>query len=137
MHVALSPKPIEDGQETLESFVVGNDATALLLHGGNLLVGGSDATVLRVDKGDGTVLDTLNASVPVGAMELIDGELFVGSPLGVVFKGDPVSGGFGFWGTCGGSVPREAPASPTATSFGRWVRSGSGCGSASLTANLR
>lgn len=86
------------------SFDSSNDATALLFEGGDLLVGGSDATVLRVDKDDGTVLATLDVQVPVGAMAMIDGLLYVGSPVGIIFRGDPVTGGFSFWGTCGGPI---------------------------------
>ena len=80
-----------------------NDAQALAAHAGDLLIGGSDNSILRYDL-TGTLQATLNANVPVTAMLLEGSELIVASVSGLIQSGDPVTGNFQFWATCGNNV---------------------------------
>jgi hypothetical protein len=81
-----------------------NDAQALAFHNGNLLVGGSDGTIARLDAQSGQVLATLAVGVPVTALAVEGADVWAGSSFGIVEKGHAVNGGFAFWGTCGGPV---------------------------------
>jgi hypothetical protein len=81
-----------------------NDATALVDYGGTLLVGGSDGTVHRIDKRDGSVERTYTVGVPVGAMLLVEGTLYVGSPTLDVIQVDLATGSATLLGTCGGEI---------------------------------
>lgn len=81
-----------------------NDATALVDYGGTVLVGGTDGTVHMIDKNDGSVERTFNATVPVGAMLRIGGSLFVGSSTLDVMEIDLDSGATSLLGTCGGQI---------------------------------
>jgi len=87
-------------------FDVPNDATSLAMHANNLLAGGSDGTIVRVDATTGAVLDTLNMAggIPVSALLVIGDEIFAGSSFGIVQRGSALTGGLAFWGTCGGPV---------------------------------
>jgi len=89
------------------AFDVPNDAKALVMHAGNLLSGG-DNSVVRVDAQTGAVLATFNLSVPVTALAIHGDDLYVGSSFGIVQKGSALTGGFQFWGTCGGPVTSMA-----------------------------
>lgn len=86
------------------AYDVPNDAQALAMHAGNLLSVGSDGTIVRVDADTGAVLDTMTTSVPLTAILVFGDDVYVGSSLGIVQKGHATSGGFQFWGTCGGPV---------------------------------
>ena len=84
-------------------FTSANDARALVGEGGDLLVGGTDNSVLRYDL-TGTLQATLNATLPVTAMVVAGGQLIVGSVSGIIQSGDPNAGNFQFWGVCGNDV---------------------------------
>jgi hypothetical protein len=86
------------------AFDVPNDAQALAMHAGNLLSGGSDGTIVRVDAISGAVLDTMTVGGPVTALLVSGDDVFAGTSFGIVQKGNALSGGFQFWGTCGGPV---------------------------------
>jgi hypothetical protein len=86
------------------AFDAPNDATAIVVRGGALWIGGSDGTVQEVDKRDGSVLRAFDAGVPIGALLLHEGFLYAGSTFGVVLRMDEDGGAFSFWGTCGGPV---------------------------------
>ncbi len=81
-----------------------NDATALVDYGGALLVGGSDGSVLMIDKRDGSVEATYSVQFPIGALALDGDTLYFGSPNKVVGKIDLVLGGTAIIGACGGPV---------------------------------
>ncbi|MCC6406151.1 MAG: PQQ-binding-like beta-propeller repeat protein [Planctomycetes bacterium] len=85
-----------------------NDAQALAFQNGDLLVGGSDGSIARLNKTTGQVLATLTVPAPVTALALDGATLYAGSSFGIVHKGDANSGGFQFWGTCGGPVSSMA-----------------------------
>ncbi|MFT4539518.1 MAG: hypothetical protein ACI841_000357 [Planctomycetota bacterium] len=91
------------------AFDSANDATSILLDGADLLVGGSDATVLRYSK-QGTLIQTLTPPVSVDAMLLDGSMLYVGSSQGAVFQANLADGIFSFWGTCGGPIQSMAHA---------------------------
>lgn len=81
-----------------------NDATAILVHGGGLLIGGSDGSVHLVDKRDGTLIDSFAVGGAVGAMALVGNTLYVGSPSNQVFSVDIETGVSNLLGVCGGQV---------------------------------
>jgi outer membrane protein assembly factor BamB len=92
------------------AFTASNDATALESHAGDLLVGGSDGSILRYDVTTGTLKAGLvtGSAIPVHAMVLVDNglgeQLIVGSLSGLIQSGDPVTGGFQFWASCGNDI---------------------------------
>jgi hypothetical protein len=86
------------------AFDVPNDAQALAMHAGNLLSGGSDGTIVRVNATTGAVLDTLDVPAPVSAILVSGDDVFAGTSFGIVQKGNALTGDFQFWGTCGGPV---------------------------------
>jgi hypothetical protein len=85
-------------------FDVPNDAQGLAMHGGDLLSVGTDATIVRVDVDTGAVLDTMSTFLPLTSILVSGDDVFVGSSAGVVHKGHATTGGFQFWGTCGGPI---------------------------------
>jgi hypothetical protein len=74
------------------------------MHAANLLSGGSDGTIVRVDATSGAVLATLTVSAPVTALLVLGDDVYAGTSFGIVQKGNALTGGFQFWGTCGGPV---------------------------------
>jgi hypothetical protein len=87
------------------AFDAANDATALAVHSGNLLVAGSNGTVLRYNVATGALISSLPATIPIHAMLRVGNHLFIGSHFGVVQRADLSTGGpFSFWGTCGGPI---------------------------------
>jgi hypothetical protein len=87
-------------------FTAPNDARALAFHNGDLMVGGSDQTVARLDRVTGQVLATITAPFPVGSLAVEGDELFIASSLfPVVERCDAnTGGGMSTLGTCGGPV---------------------------------
>jgi|GEM_PF-1695782 len=81
-----------------------NDSTALADYGGTLLVGGSDGSVHSIDKRDGSVEESFDATRPVGAMLRIGRDLFVGSPTFDVMRIDLQTGATSLHGVCGGQI---------------------------------
>jgi len=87
------------------AYDVPNDAQGLAMHGGDLLSVGTDGTIVRVASDTGAVLDTMTAPIDHLSAILVAGDdVYVGSSFGVVQKGSANTGGFQFWGTCGGPI---------------------------------
>lgn len=88
------------------AFTSDNDATALAVHNGDLLVGGSDSTILRYDASSGVKKATLSTGfgLPIQAMVVISDTVIVGSVSGLIQSGHAVNGSFQFWGSCGNTI---------------------------------
>lgn len=94
---------LSDGQ--IENFLVStNDNSAMALDGGDLLIGGTDKTVVRMNAATGQIIKTLVTPADVQAMALNGSTLFVGSKTTQIHKGDKNLGGFSLIGLCGGVV---------------------------------
>ena len=85
---------------------VPNDATDIASHQGDLLVSGSDGSVVRVDPRQGTVEGTFQSDFDVQALAVDGDVLYAGTPFGVFQKLDLTSLGadFTFAGVCGGPI---------------------------------
>jgi WD40 repeat protein len=87
------------------AITVPNDATDMAVHEGDLLVSGSDGSVLRVNARKGTIDETFTSSFDIQAMAVDGDTLFVGTPFGVFQKIDlSAPEGFAFAGLCGGPI---------------------------------
>lgn len=106
-------------QSFIDWFAVDNDATALALHQGDLLVAGSDGTIERRQRVTGTLRDVRNASFNVQAMALAEA-LEPGTPYCYGTSGCP----------CGNSDPDGGCAN--STQVGTLL---SGAGTASVSAD--
>lgn len=94
---------LSDGQ--IEKFFFStNDNSAMVLDGGDLLIGGSDKTVVRMSTETGQISKTLATPADVQAMALSGSTLFLGSKTTQIHKGDKNAGGFALIGLCGGIV---------------------------------
>lgn len=83
---------------------IGNDGQGLAVDGPDLLAGGSNNTIVRIDRTTGQHKQTLTTQFPVSAMVLEGDHLIYGSPMGVAQKGHKNTGDFQFLGLCGGPI---------------------------------
>ncbi len=89
-------------------FDIGIGVTAMVMDGPELLVSSFGGTILRLDPGDGAVLDTLTSPIVVSAMELL--------PAAADLDGDGTVGIVDFltllavWGPCPGPCPPSCAA---------------------------
>lgn len=91
-------------QQLTYAYDAPNDATALALNGNELLVGGSDSTVARLNKVSGNPIGTWTSLAPVSALALVGNYLYAGTSFGIVNRANIADGNFAFFGTCGGPV---------------------------------
>lgn len=88
----------------LTFFLSPNDNSAMVADGTDLLIGGTNKTVVRMSSLTGQVSKTLATPADVQGMALHGDELLVGSATTQVHKGDKDAGGFQLLGICGGIV---------------------------------
>ena len=89
----------------MELYWVPGDATDIIVHNGDLLVSTSFGDIHRVDPIGGVVESTLSTGIQINAMALHGDNLFLAGPIGVVYKGNAVTGGFELHGaTCLGPI---------------------------------
>ncbi|QDU66454.1 hypothetical protein [Engelhardtia mirabilis] len=87
------------------AFTVANDAKSLAVHGGDLLVAGSNGTVVRVDPDTGLGSTILSAGQSIAALAVDGDTLWAGSPVGEFQRADLALGnGFELAGVTGGPV---------------------------------
>ena len=80
--------------EFVNLYWVPGDATDIVVHDGDLLVSTSLGDIHRVDPISGLVESTMSVGILINAMALHGDHLFLAGPLGVVYKGNAVTGGF-------------------------------------------
>ena len=96
--------------EFLNLFFAPDSITAMVMHDGDLLISEASGEIHRVDPLTGVVESTIVGPFGIEAMHLLGDDLFVSSALeGIVWKGDPVSGDFEYFG-CGCSGPAQGMA---------------------------
>ncbi len=111
----------------LDIFFAPNSITAMVMHDGDLLISENSGEIYRVDPMTGSVESTLQGPYGIDAMLLLGDDLFVSSALeGSVWKGDPVSGNFDYFG-CGCAGPAQGLANDDSNlyagdAFGLFVR---------------
>ena len=111
----------------LNIFFAPDSITAMVMHDGDLLVSEASGAIHRIDPLTGVVESTLLGPYGVNAMLLLGGDLFVSSAIeGIVWKGDPVSGNFEYFG-CGCSGPAQGLVNDDTSlyagdQFGQYVR---------------
>lgn len=81
------------------SFVVPGHAAAIATLGNDLLVGDVNETMLRVNPLTGTVLQTIEMPVPVSAIAVRDGFIYVSGPQLSVYRGSAADMNFSYF-TC-------------------------------------
>ncbi len=108
-------------------FFAPDSVSAMVIHDGDLLVSESDGDIHRIDPTTGLVESTIVGPFGLEAMLLLGEDLYVSSGLeGIVWKGNPVSGDFQYFG-CGCSGPAQGMAHDdlflyAADGFGQYVR---------------
>ncbi len=111
----------------LNIFFAPDSITAMVMHDGDLLISEVSGEIHRVDPLTGVVESTLVGPFGIEAMHLLGDDLFVSSAIeGIVWKGDPVSGNFEYFG-CGCSGPAQGLAHDDTSlyagdEFGQYVR---------------
>ncbi len=81
-----------------------NDARSMVGNGAQLFVGGGDGSIVRYDYPSGIPQQTFQPGFSVEALVMHNGKLIAASPFGILMEGDPQTGTFGFFGTCGGQA---------------------------------
>jgi outer membrane protein assembly factor BamB len=82
-----------------DMFQVTNDAAAMAVHDGQLLIGGSNSTVLRVDPLTRSILATYNTPEPVSAMTLKGDFVYVSGGTSAIYRAEAATGAFSYF-TC-------------------------------------
>ena len=91
---------IETG-DFMEVYFVTGDATDLVVHNGDLLVSTSFGEIHRVAAVGGAPIQTLASPIAVQAMAIDGDDLYIAGTIGVVYKGNAITGDFQlFGGTC-------------------------------------
>ncbi|MEM7306431.1 MAG: hypothetical protein AAF682_07170 [Planctomycetota bacterium] len=84
---------------------VPNDATDMAVHEADLLISGSDGSVVRVNPRKGLLEQTFQSDFDVQALAIDGDVLYAGTPFGVFQKLDLTSpADFAFAGVCGGPI---------------------------------
>lgn len=81
------------------SFTVPNNAAAMAVHNGQLLVGGSNQTVVRINPQNGQVVTTFTTPEPVNAMAVFDDFVYISGPQVSIHRADANIGTFTYF-TC-------------------------------------
>ncbi len=116
-----------DTGKLVNLFFAPDSISAMVMHDGDLLVSEVDGDIHRIDPTTGVVESTLVGPFGIEAMLLLGDDLFVSSAIeGIVWKGDPVTGDFRYFG-CGCSGPAQGMANDdsslyAADGFGQYVR---------------
>jgi hypothetical protein len=73
-------------------FFVSQAVTAMVMHGGDVLVSSAGGNIRRVDPVSGEILDTMATGLSIEAMHLRGNDLFVAGTVGEVYRVDPLTG---------------------------------------------